>query len=402
MLHTYDTQMMDYPSDIDVPMHSSSETWFLGDLPMEDDPHDALVNKSLLADPSGVTIEVDMEDWAGESIEYEMADEDPQPGDDDLVDVEVYDASQIPTPLALDGLRALPEAAVDDLYLSPSYPPHVIPVDDTFHAVDGRHDNYINRPDDTSYSIQEQPVVLSPSIEPQLQVSDDTSATTAVIHESPPPPSSPGHVQPVDATEPIPDSASLTDIPQLPDDAGHRDLSFNYESDAGNPSSDFVHPGPLTIPDADHVELSGHDQAEVFGREEAQDTPRETADPHEISEGVYIDPPPAVLLSLSSPDQYEIFLFNQPPPKSGASSPHTSTPTERESMHMLLHHRPTLYYEPLISVFEALRQEEEIARVPDFADGEMVIDADDLRLSISEVCISPFLSFQRLTLHLPG
>jgi hypothetical protein len=409
MLHTYDAQMLDYPSDIDVPMHSSSETWFLGDLPMEDDLHDAHVNKPPLTSPAGVSVEVDMEDWAGESIEYEMADEDEQTGGGDLVDVEVYDVSQVPTPLALDGIRALPEAVSDDLYLSPSYPPNVIvsmvPEDDNFHAVDGQHDNdYINHPDSTPYdSIQEQPVVLSPSIEPLLEVSDDASVTTAVIRESTPPlpPSSPHHVQPVDASKPIPESTSLTDIP---DDSSHRDLSHSYESDAGNPNTvqslELVYPGPLTIPDTEHVELSGHDQAEeVYGPEEAQGIPQETADPHEISEGVYIDPPPAVLLSLSSPDQYEIFLFNQPPPKSGASSPHTGTSTEQESMRMLLHRRPILYYEPLISVFEALRQEEEIACMPDCAEGEMVIDAHDLRLSISEVCISPFFSHSSRSLY---
>jgi hypothetical protein len=117
---------------------------------------------------------------------------------------------------------------------------------------------------------------------------------------------------------------------------------------------------------------------------EAEQEEHAVADPHEISEGVYIDPPPAVLLSLPSctSEEPEFSLFNQPA-ASGASHPSLA-------LTLFLHHRPTLYYEPLAQLFEALRQDAEfVARVPDAVEGELILDAYDLQLVILEVSNLP-------------
>ncbi|EPQ58251.1 hypothetical protein GLOTRDRAFT_136999 [Gloeophyllum trabeum ATCC 11539] len=108
-------------------------------------------------------------------------------------------------------------------------------------------------------------------------------------------------------------------------------------------------------------------------------------DPHQISEGVYIDPPPAVLLALpagSTPS--ECCLFNQPSSSSGTSSPaeeHDSAPADYL---LFLHQRPVLYYEPLSDVFDALRREEHLTSIPELMTGELSLDAYDLQLVISE------------------
>ncbi|TFY81233.1 hypothetical protein EWM64_g2780 [Hericium alpestre] len=104
------------------------------------------------------------------------------------------------------------------------------------------------------------------------------------------------------------------------------------------------------------------------------------SDPHEISEGVFIEPPPAVLLELpSSSEQPECCLFNVLDQAQGES-----TESERRRFEILLGHRPTLYYERLSDVFDALREEEMIQRLPELLESEMVLDAYDLQLAVSE------------------
>jgi hypothetical protein len=122
-------------------------------------------------------------------------------------------------------------------------------------------------------------------------------------------------------------------------------------------------------------------------------------DPHEISEGVYIEPPPPVLMELpSSLDQPACTLFNAPvdAPSDEAEVNASSIGT---SYIVLLQNRPTLYYETLNDVFDALREEERIQSITEFVDGEMIIEAYDLQLVVSEV-IFAFLVFDfALTSH---
>jgi hypothetical protein len=106
-----------------------------------------------------------------------------------------------------------------------------------------------------------------------------------------------------------------------------------------------------------------------------------SGDPHEISEGVYIDPPPAVLFTISSDDhEHEFSLFNEP-----AEWPLPSAEHNPDAHRTLLHHLPTMYYESLFSLFEALRQDEFIQSTFLLAEVELVLQAVDLALTISEV-----------------
>ncbi|KAF7796892.1 hypothetical protein EIP86_008077 [Pleurotus ostreatoroseus] len=145
----------------------------------------------------------------------------------------------------------------------------------------------------------------------------------------------------------------------------------------------------LEVPQADvqqdpteYVEESG----DVAAPEPAEEAHYSNGDdPHEISDGVYIDPPPAVLLSLTtSTGSVDCTMFNQPH-TSRSQSPHeyASSSASTEPV-LLLHEHPTLYYEPLSNVFETLRQEETVRNIAEFADSELVLDAYDLDLRISE------------------
>ncbi len=123
---------------------------------------------------------------------------------------------------------------------------------------------------------------------------------------------------------------------------------------------------------------------------ESHETGEEDADPHEISEGVYIEPPPPVLIELSSTLEQPVFsLFNAPSNLPSADTG-VNVPNAEDPYTVLLQTRPTLYYETLNDVFDALREEGRIQSIAEFADGEMVIDAYDLQLVVSEVITAPF------------
>ncbi|THV08016.1 hypothetical protein K435DRAFT_772330 [Dendrothele bispora CBS 962.96] len=102
-------------------------------------------------------------------------------------------------------------------------------------------------------------------------------------------------------------------------------------------------------------------------------------DPHEISDGVYIDPPPAVLLTLTLADHRDVCLFNQPAQTETSTSDGTIN-----SYELLLQEYPTLYYEPLSKVFDAFRNDNFISQLVDLTHAELVLDAYDLQLVVSE------------------
>ena len=68
-------------------------------------------------------------------------------------------------------------------------------------------------------------------------------------------------------------------------------------------------------------------------------------------------------------------------------------PNAEASYTILFQTRPTLYYETLNDFFDALREEDCIQSITEFADGEMVIDAYDLQLVVSEVIAALFSLF---------
>ena len=121
--------------------------------------------------------------------------------------------------------------------------------------------------------------------------------------------------------------------------------------------------------------------------QESQFTFSSGADPHEISEGIFIDPPPAVLIEVTySSEQFEYSLFNQPAPGSGSRTPTADAPPQQpQAYSLLLQERPTLYYEPLGNVFAAFRLGGAVNSIPELVEGELILDAYDLQLVASEV-----------------
>ncbi|KZT26339.1 hypothetical protein NEOLEDRAFT_1132385 [Neolentinus lepideus HHB14362 ss-1] len=125
--------------------------------------------------------------------------------------------------------------------------------------------------------------------------------------------------------------------------------------------------------------------AEGLGSSGGHESKDVQEDPHRISEGVYIDPPPAVLLTLpesSSPS--ECCLFNQPSSSSGTLSPVEERGSPVPDYLLFLHQRPVLYYESLRDVFDALRREEHLTSLAGAITGELCLEAYDLQLVISE------------------
>lgn len=390
ILESYDAQM-DYLGDFDVAMQvaGSTDGWlYQGESIMDQDgQHDS----QSLGAADRESVEVDMEEYPDadhESVEYEMGDEEGiyEPEGGDLLDVEVYDAHspapttvidfsqttsndntsatfQTPSVLLQDGIAAPDPPVIHDA-------PHVQPNDELLapEATMGSSP----RPEE----FQEATVALSDG---QAELSLGESATNishtaigdGVLHSS--------HDSEVVGTIERSDNGVGHDV-------GEEHTAVDREAEA---LSSLPHP-------QDHEAASLDQQAEVADTannesEDYHETSQQyndpaATDPHEISEGIYIDPPPAVLLSLPSSDQPEICLFNQPASRTGSNSPVEDTHSSgQQALTLLLHHRPTLYYEPLTSVFEALRQEEYVSRVPDFAEGELALDAYDLQLVISEV-----------------
>ena len=65
---------------------------------------------------------------------------------------------------------------------------------------------------------------------------------------------------------------------------------------------------------------------------------------------------------------------------------HTKSETKPVAS-VLLSAFPTLYYEPLSTVFDALRQEESVRVMSSTSEAELILEAIDLQLIISEVRI---------------
>lgn len=349
MLETLDTQMLDYPNDLEFSMQvSSSDAWFQNETVMDDGQH-----LHLESNPS---VEVDMEPFDEDhTTEYEMADgsEEFDLGEVELTDVEVYDASQVHSPHStevLDGDVA-PQTPVVNHHLAYSS-------ERSSSSVDHIAPNTVAATAPLNHSAQEGVVT---DITFPFDGADEVEAGF---------PSLPSHVE-VDSTANIAEENNIVEFPH----GGELHTSINDSITVLSAHAEAT----ITEHHAHGVntETTTQDTPEEQGaHDESKPTATPLNDPHEISEGVYIDPPPPVLLSFSHTDHPEISLFN-PPLGSEFTTPNVT---------VLLAQYPTLYYEPLSSVFEALRQED-CAVIQEIIDDEIILDAYDLRLSLSEVHI---------------
>ncbi|KDQ60606.1 hypothetical protein JAAARDRAFT_55334 [Jaapia argillacea MUCL 33604] len=390
MVETIDAPMMDYTGDNDVSMHGGStqdQPWFRSESLMDDDG--LMVDQDI----DHESVEVDMEAYDAEGVEYEMVDD---PGEDshlsgDVVDVEVYDVSQAPSP-NMPAVVDLGYASTHDIAREakthhhidveanvPRTPPLETPLDShQFNFGDQSLNHELptdDRPDSAPSGIldfsQAEPV--APTREGAHTVSHSPSES--------PHPVAPG----VSATDGSHSLLPSTELAGANDQAKESQSIPDFGQNGGPSEVATQHSSERAT---EHPVLEDHSSQSPKPNDVGiypEDNPG-GPDPHEISEGVYIDPPPAVILSWSSkPDDPEIqcTLFNYPPSGSGSRSPAPGSCPPADVV-LLLHQRPTLYYEPLSVVFEALREVEMITDLPYLEEGELMMDAYDLRLSISE------------------
>ncbi|KIJ60611.1 hypothetical protein HYDPIDRAFT_43147, partial [Hydnomerulius pinastri MD-312] len=391
LIDSYDAQMLDFSHDLDVPMNTATSTEFFTEALMDHDGHESIYGEH-------ASVEVEMEEYEDENAEYEMADETTQyhhHGDEPL-DVEVYDASHAPSPLPVP--QPLHPSA--DVPIEPEHPGLTSPAfseHSTLPLLTGEHTEAHLLPLD-------HPVSNIPYVEPI--VSGGLIPSDSHLEEP---------FQPNPSANTPGENVSLVTEPHeqigvAPDASGHASETallgdVNNEADAHAPVPSEEHPADPSEsddlyhenPESSHVESAPqagaeelHDGDFPLQEENAVDPAPvlegENEDPLEISDGVYIDPPPAVLLSTASSTEVEFSLFNQPEPVARSRSPSVEASQSGTKVYsLLLENRPTLYYEPLSSVFEVLRQEEDLlAHIPHSFEGELVLDAYDLQLVVSE------------------
>ncbi|KAM6500699.1 hypothetical protein JOM56_003713 [Amanita muscaria] len=367
MLDTYDTQMLDYHAhDMDVQMNTSvgSDSWVQEEATMEDD---GFIHKSTL---ENVSIEIDMDDYDEIPAENDMS-KDLQgtygDGIADIVDIEVYDTSQLHSPAVFP--HPIPEETYG-LANDPQVARHNTDPDNLPTVEKEQLDDRVGLPSDIlDYLPTEQTVDVLATDKAELVGSADTANSQVesnVLVEV--------------------DSHAASIIVPTSDDQGIDEANVPWTNSADgpvDPSSNDVHgiaEEKGADPAAPVVEVpedkeTGHTQEHY-----PQDTDHQ--DPHEISEGVYIDPPPPVLLTIDIIGHYDINLFNEVLDV-GTVEDGGGEQDSNPSI-VLLQDRPTLYYENLSNLFEALRQDTSLTNLTEISEGELVLEAYDLRLVMPE------------------
>lgn len=402
MLDTYDMQVLDYSQDHDIQMHpSSSDQWFQDEAKMEEDGPTLFKDESDLHmnphryvdEKANGTIEVDMEPVLDQqNTEYDMLDDDAI-HTSEIVDVEVYDASHVQSPamFAIDSV---------DGHFSMSHQAHI---------------------QELNSSLPETLSVESPNLLPALEFTGVQSTTPHIneeniVHEEL---AEVAHVgqsaefratleteTTVEFSESVPELAN-SDVDASPRTTSHEvvassgtDLDDGHRSDASGALHLELQERNIEQPEQPHASDTDNLHVEGYAETDNEVQPdlakkhvntdvaaihgdgASSGDPHEISEGVYIDPPPPVLLSMNSDDLFDFSLFNEPSTWNEITS---KVAEEKQVAHVLLSSFPTLYYEPLSTVFDALRQEEYVQSLTTAAENELVVEAVDLQLVISEV-----------------
>jgi hypothetical protein len=410
-MEVHDAQMLDYPSDLDVHMRtnfSSPRAWAYAEASMEDDLEPFSVDAPSAAYPFHEDVEVEMEPVYDEVTEYDMLDDDghhPAPllTDVDLIDVHHHDDStshsqDIPAPDSA-SLEHIPE-----IVLHPPDHGHVFAQQPNEPELDqqapsepeyggdfgGSHsDNEHTRASVGEHSSH----IAEAPLDPYLS----EHATLPAVNELQEEPASDhpetSQPEPYDAPAESSDNiyAATTSLrpeesyegaaAQEADNGGayEEHHAAAYDESEGNPVQDEGEDG--------HQDPSGDNEPDLAQYEESYYD--HGGDPHEITDGIYIEPPPPVLIDIPSIfPQPEVYLFNAPDVNGGLSAENSSDALVQ--VMVLLQDRPTLFYEPLSEVFASLRREEHVRHVPDFAIGELTVDAYDLDLVVSEVSLCIF------------
>lgn len=391
MMEIYDAPMLE--ADVDVPMHatfgSSPKTW--NEATMDDDSYET------------ADVEVDMEGY-GDGVEYEM--EDGSLGYEEqlvpVIDVDFVDAHVDDAPHA--------DAVVTEPVVEHDMAEHSLEHHEP--AVLGEHvtSETIDPVAEASFvtAFEGDIAVAEPSAPEPVPLEENHYEAPAIeephADSQPEPFDAPSEAHPEYLAE---RSGEAVDGPYEEAASGSYEESaaapYEEAGEGGDNGADAVYgaehePYDEAQPEAYTEEppqeesgeayvASPEDEADVYQEPEGSLEQDYYGDPLEIEDGMFIEPPPAVLLGLStSSDEASFCLFNEPSASSraGSSSGEHSTPPRYL---VLLQEQPTLYYAPLSEVFSELRSDEHVQQhMSDIAEGELMLDAYDLQLVISEVC----------------
>ncbi|KAG6820782.1 hypothetical protein H0H93_011547 [Arthromyces matolae] len=378
MLETFDSQMVDFQTDTDYTMQpSSSDNWFKEESYMEGENH--------------TTVEVDMDTDTSDEQHREFEMEDDQDGAEaalnDLYDVEVHDAPVFQySEVSLDDGPIVVVEPTEDISFAKECPETTDPPSSSSEynlelAFDAeyQHDFVpLESLDQGSRLEQNSPHSSDPAIGVETAFGDPSPHSEGEGSAD----SQPATVNFLAAAE-FDSGGSFV--------GGHEDVEGSlvkghqiveeadddYGGDEDSAEATETHEQKSSGDEGVSYDDTSHGVEENLVVSEAEDS---TSDPHEISEGVYIDPPPPVLLSLVS-EGPTFTLFNSPSNHHPESLKDQSHAPEYIT---LLGQHPTLYYEPLSSVFDAIRQEDYFFGVPNLLSGELFLDAYDLELTMSE------------------
>ena len=423
VMDSFDAPMLDYSGDMDVHMQttvSSPKPWSQPETIMEEDLHLPNPFPSHLPQQD---VEIDMDDYYNENVEYEMADGDIAVADTELVDIDVYDATReeaasasasIPHPTVSTNQNISKEPTAGRYLPSESEvatTDHLLPISNLEPPLRQSADPELLTPIPLQATVGQdhdtKPSNLSDAVALQ-ETAPPLAADTKDPHSNG---EAPAALERQTGSPTVAITSDNVTVLPLDDSEQKREPKSSpteHESPASVPQNvtlgviveegshqaeiqDSESYGGVRIPNESEGGVPGTalDSAEAGEPErpatDSHEAEVDDADPHEISEGVYIEPPPPVLMELPLTSNHPVCsLFNTPsnPPSAdaGATVPNTET-----SYTILLQTRPTLYYETLNEFFDALREEEHIQSITEFVDSEMVIDAYDLQLAVSEV-----------------
>ncbi|KAI0670545.1 hypothetical protein C8Q78DRAFT_1036777 [Trametes maxima] len=370
MAETFDAPMAD-SGDIDMSMYSATmattDSWLSAEASMGDV---TFSTEAATFDYVQDGIEIEMLDDDEAITEYEMADEGEM-----YYDHELQDSSVSP-------LVDVPDLTVDTHAEDPEHPHPpsdggvLVPLHSHTSLEPAVDSSFASSGLEVASQLETHPLD-SHALDEHAMAHGDAVPSPIVVPDAPQP-----DVAAV-ADEGVPSVAQTMSIPP------EHLREANLDDDRPDTGAQLAPASPL---DDNHVSVEHVPEGDVLYQggphieEDGSTEPvAETSDPHEISEGVYIDPPPPVLLSLPRPtERAQYCLFNLPVSSTPHSPSDSKSDDTAEPLALLLQDRPTLYYEPLSAVFEALRGESCVQNLPGGPEAELVLDAYELELAVSE------------------
>lgn len=447
IMESYDAQMTDYQTDQDVPMHlASSDPWSQDFVPFEDDL--TFHQKGMIPDTLS-SIDVEMEDYIeDEHIEYEMADETHIHclTSDELLDVDILDVSAVQSPLlTMTSLPLTPSIEASQPQLGTNQYPTAevsIPAPASHESLT---DASVHQNSESVIVFQPDAVQFFPPVAASLseESSPNRRGTPEERNDAP------HTIDEQEVFSTLQPDATLLPVEPTAEDPSQQDENATVDSDnffdnnhqvdshrsgqnleqsTFDAASNTVNPSEAPVFFVEHSEspshssetvepaLSPHRVADGANQEPVDSQPasiftehlQELLNPkaprdflHEkdsfdlqtagetaetfneilnetLDENQEVLPP--ILLSIFSADQPELCLFNKPL----EPLPNDDETPER---HILFQQAASLYYGPLTNAFEALRQDEYVSTVLEITGNELGLEAYQLELIITEVCL---------------